>query len=338
MDLHLHPKDITVDNARNLSRAGLPHDPEAVRKMADRLLEYGQLAPVELVAPEGWRGGEGEHTPEEWAQCVSEHGIGPVDCGEYVGEICPPGRINWGYCRHAAATLLAVEDRTSARWDGRLWATVAPAGLTAEQLEDRNLCENLGVSGVAYVDLGLAAHRLTADPRDGGRGEEHMIAASRLKVDIHTLKRLLLLPQLCHEARAQSRLHHRDPEQGITPVQAVKLARRPVEEQQAILREARDMHGNVTPKAVRAAIAPHQGRQGQPPGLTGAQIARLAGYFARLAVTEDPTQRYGVAAPVWALLRDTFHGLVDLDADALARLPGALGKRIESVVLREPER
>jgi len=329
--LRLRPGDIEIDNARNLSRAGLVHDPAAVREMAELLLAHGQLSPVEVVAPADW-------TPEDWALCVSEHGVGPVPCGEFVDQVCPRGRLNFGFRRHLAASLLVAEGKTSPRWDGYLLARVAPAGLSDEELEDRNLCENLGGLGVAYVDLGLAAHRLTAEPKDGGRGEEHMIAASRLNVPIAELKRLLLLPALCDEARALSRLHHHDKERGITPIQALKLARRPVEEQATIIAAAKDGAHQITPKGMRAAIAPHQGRQGQPPGATGAQLTRGAGLFGRLAATEDPTLRYGLSRETAALVHSVLLALVDLDTAALQRLPQGLGKRLQAAIMREPER
>lgn len=335
--LRLPPSAFTIDNARNLSRAGLAHDPTAIREMADRLLEVGQLSPVEVVAPEGW-------DPEDWAYCISHHGAGLVAAGEHAGEICPPGILNFGFRRHAAALLLAMEDTlepgkglglTSPQWDGLLLARVAPAGLTPEQLEDRNLVENLGHHGVAFIDLGLAAKRLCGDPKDGGRGEEKSVAALRLGISLTELERVLLLPQLCPEAQALSRLHHHNPERGLKDTQALKLARRPVEEQQALIAAAKDAANCVTPKAMAAAIAPHQGRQGQPPGATGAQLTRGAALFDRLARTEDPTLRYGLDREAAAVVRDILRAYVSLDPDALARLPNGLGKRLEAVVNRE---
>lgn len=329
--LRLRPGDIEVDNARNLSRAGLAHDPTAVREMADMLLALGQLDPIEVAAPEGW-------SPEDWTQCVSEHGVGPVARGEYIDRDAAPGLLVYGYRRHAAAALLESEKRTSACWDGRLLVKVAPAGLTSEQIEDRNLAENISGLTVSFVDLGLAAHRLTAAPEDGGRGEEPRVVAQALKVTASTLGRLLLLPQLCEEARALSRLHHRDPEKGITPVQACKLARRPVEEQRALVAAARDAGHNVTPKAMRAAIAPRQGRQGQPPGVTGAQLARAGKRLERLTGNPEDQQRLGITAAQATLARDLLLALVSLDPAALKRLPGALGRLVEVEITREPER
>ncbi len=328
--LYLPPSDIHVDNAHNLSRAGLAHDPAAIREMADRLLALGQLSPIEVVAPEGW-------DPEEWALCVSEHGIGPVACGEFVDRVAGPGRLVFGFRRVAAATLLALEGKTSPRWDGRLKVTVAPAGLSLEELEDRNLTENLGLT-MAYVDLGLAAHHLTAAPEDGGRGEDPAAVAIRLKVDRAELGRLLLLPGLCEEARALSREHHHNPERGMTPLQALKLAKRPVELQRSIIAEARDAGHVVTPKAMRAAIAPHQGRQGQPPGASGAVLTRAAALFGRIARCEDPTLRDGLDPAAATVIHDVLLALVAGEATALARLPGSLGKRLEAAILREPER
>ena len=305
--LYLPPSDIHVDNAHNLSRAGLAHDPTAIREMADRLLALGQLSPIEVVAPEGW-------DPEEWALCVSEHGIGPVTCGEHVDRVATPGRLVFGFRRVAAATLLAVEGKTSPRWDGRLKVTVAPAGLSLEELEDRNLTENLGLT-MAYVDLGLAAHHLIAAPEDGGRGEDPAAVAVRLKVDRAELGRLLLLPGLCDEARALSREHHHNPERGMTPLQALKLAKRPVELQRSIIAEARDAGHMVTPKAMRAAAL-----------------------FGRIARCEDPTLRDGLDPAAATVIHDVLLALVAGEATALARLPGSLGKRLEAAILREPER
>lgn len=329
--LYLYPGDIHVDNARNLSRAGLAHDPAAIREMADRLLALGQLSPIEVVAPEGW-------DPEDWALCVSEHGIGPVTCGEFVDCVAGPGSLVFGFRRVAAATLLAAEGKTSRWWDGRLRVNVAPAGLTEAEIEDRNLTENLGLT-MAYVDLGLAAHHLTAAPEHGGRGEDPAAVALRLKVDRAELGRLLLMPGLCDEARALSREHHHNRERGITPIQACKLARRSVEEQRAIIVEARDAAHTITPKGMRAAIAPHQGRQGQPPGASGAVLTRVADLFGRIAKTEDPAALYGLPPAAHALLCNVLLALRDAnDETALARLPGTLGKRIEAAILREPER
>ncbi len=331
MEILLDPEDIRVDNARNTSRAGLAHAPEDVRDMADRLLALGQLDAIEVVAPEGW-------DPEEWALCVTEHGVGVVECGEHVDRDCAPGRVNYGYRRHAAALLLKQTGETSARWDGKIRARVAPAGLTAEDLEDRNLAENLAGMGLPPIDLGLAAHRLTADPKDGGRGEEPKIAAARLRVTVPELQRLAELPGLCAEGRALNRLNHRNPEIGITGRQALKLARRPVEVQAAIIAEAKDARGTVTPKATRAAIAPHQGRQGQPPGMTGAQLTRLADRFNRIARSEHDQQRAEIEADAAALVRDVLLAVVALDPAALAKLPGNLARVVEAVVTREPER
>jgi ParB-like chromosome segregation protein Spo0J len=329
--LYLRPGDIIADSARNLSRAGLAHDPALVREMADMLLEHGQLSPVEVDAPEGW-------SAADWAQCVSEHGIGLVTCGEFVDLDAQPGRLVYGFRRFAAAQLLEREGKTSPRWDGRLQVVCAPDGLTAQDLEDRNLAENLGREGVAFVDLGAAAHYLTADPKDGGRGEEHRIAATRLGVTRPDLKRLLILGGLCEEWRALSRLNHRDPERGINDNQALKLARRPIEEQHKILAESRDMGGNITPKAVRAAIAPHQGRQGQPPGATGAQLTRASQRLDLLLSREHEQQRWGVTPTEATLARDILLAIASLDPAALAKLPGRLGKLIETEFTREVER
>lgn len=329
--LYLLPSEIIADSSRNLSRAGLAHDPTAVREMADMLLEHGQLAPILVDAPEGW-------SATDWVQCVSEHGVGPVTCGEFVDLDAQPGRLVFGFRRYAAAVLLAREGQTSPRWDGRLQVTCAPDGLTEQDLEDRNLAENLGRSAVAYVDLGLAAHRLTAAPSDGGRGEEHKVAAKQLQVSQRDLKKLLELGGLCEEGRTLSRLNHRDPERGLNNVQALKLARRPIEEQHRILKEARDAGGNVTPKAIRAAIAPHQGRQGQPPGATGAQLTRAGKRLDLLLTREHEQQRYGISASEATLIRDLCFAIATLDPDALARLPGRAGKLIEAEFTREIER
>ncbi len=90
--------------------------------------------------------------------------------------------------------------------------------------------------------------------------------------------------------------------------------------------------------SARAWIAPHQGRQGQPPGATGAQLTRGAGLFGRLAATEDPTLRYGLSRETAALVHSVLLALVDLDTAALQRLPQGLGKRLQAAIMREPER
>jgi len=331
MEILLDPADIYVDNTRNTSRAGLAHALEDVRDMADRLLALGQLDAIEVVAPDGW-------DPEEWALCVTEHGVGLVDCGEHIDRVCGPGRVNYGYRRQAAALLLKETGETSARWDGKIRARVAPAGLTSEDLEDRNLAENLAGMGLPPIDLGIVAHRLTADPKDGGRGEEPKIAAARLRVTVPELQRLAELPGLCAEGRALNRLNHRNPEVGITGRQALKLARRPIEVQASIIADAKDARGTVTPKATRAAIAPHQGRQGQPPGKSGAQLTRLAQRFDRIAKSEHDQQRGKISAVTAEIVRDVLFALVADEPTALAKLPGNLARVVEAVVTREPER
>jgi hypothetical protein len=294
--------------------------------MADLLLRHGQLAPVEVDVsawPEGW---EDVTPPESALARWSEHLDRPL--------------LVFGYRRHAAALLLAERGETSPAWQGLLRVAVAPAGLSEADLEDRNLTENLGAQAVAYVDMGLAAHRLVADPRDGGRGEDKTVAARKLRVDAAELERLLVLPRLCEEARVLSRLNHRDPERGLTRLQAYKLARRPLEEQQRILREARDAAGVVVPKAARAVIAPLSGRQGQPPGATGAQLDRLRTRLSRLAESPEDLARHGVEAKEAALCAALCAALKCLDPVALKALPGRLGRLVEAEFNRSgsPER
>lgn len=315
----VEPELLLADDSRNLSRAGMPPEPEAVEAMAGMLLTHGQLSPVE-VDLSGWGA---------WEDPYAAGDEGP---DAYFAETCealghPP--LVYGFCRRAAAILLRKQGRTSERWRGLLRVTPAPTGLTREELEDRNLVENLGQRKVAFVDLGLAAHRLTARPEDGGRGEEPSVAARKLGVTLTDLRRLQRLPALCPEARALSRLHHRDPERGITPTQALKLAARTLEEQQRIIREARDAGGDVTPKAARAVIAPLSGRQGQPPGATGAQLERVRARLEKMARSPEDLQRHGLTADQARLAAAVAAAMRSLDDDALAALPGRLGEVIE---------
>ena len=332
MEYLVDPSLLAADHARNISRGRLPPDPDAVAEMADMLLRHGQLAPVEVdtsVWPAGW----GD-------TCDDEHERTTIE--DMFARHPPP--IVYGFRRHAAALLLKQQGRTSPRWVGLLRVTVAPAGMTAEDAEDRNLAENLGAQAVAYVDLGLAAHRLTSPPEFvggvnvGGRGEDKSVVARKLRVPLAEVDRLVLLPRLCEEARALSRLNHRIPDAGITPQQALKLARRTVEEQHRILAEARDAERLVTPKAARAVIAPLSGRQGQPPGATGAQLSRLAARLGKIAESPEEQSRLKVTAEQAALCAALAGALVGLDAAALARLPGRLGKVVEDEVSRSGSR
>ena len=325
-EFYVDPSLLLPDHARNISRGGLPPDPETVAEMADLLLRLGQLAPVEVDAsawPTDWREYNGKGVVP-WTQEAVFH--------MWATAFPPP--LVYGFRRHAAAMLLKAQGRTSPQWDGLLRVTVAPAGMTAGDAEDRNLAENLGAQAVAYVDLGLAAHHLCADPKDGGRGESKVEVARKLKVPLAEVDRLLLLPQLCDEARALSRLNHRDPEQGISRQQTLKLARRTVEEQRRILSEARGADRLVTPKGARAVIAPLSGRQGQPPGATAAQLTRLSARLAKIAESPEEQGRLRVTAPQAALCADLAAALIQLEPAVLKRLPGRLGEVIEAEINR----
>lgn len=324
-EFHVDPSLLLPDHARNISRGGLPPDPETVAEMAELLLRLGQLAPVE-VDVSAWPADWDDHEQEALEILFTD-----------FSEAHPPPLV-YGFRRHAAAMLLKAQGRTSDAWDGLLRVTVAPAGMTAADAEDRNLAENLGAQAVAYVDLGLAAHHLCADPKDGGRGESKAEVARKLKVPLAEVDRLLLLPQLCDEARVLSRLNHRDPEQGLTRMQTLKLARRTVEEQRRILGEARGADRLVTPKGARAVIAPLSGRQGQPPGATAAQLTRLSARLTKIAESPEEQGRLRITAAQAALCADLAAALIQLDRAVLLRLPGRLGEVVEAEVNRSGNR
>lgn len=264
----LEPSRILLDPRRNFSRSGRPHDAERVDELAEELLRDGQMTPVE-VYPLAWLADEERlDTPE--ARALGE--------ARRAGKKKPDayGLVS-GYRRVSAALKLAEEGQTSDLWDGRLAAVLAPAGLTAEEIEDRNLLENVARETLTPIDEMVALSALTRPADEGGRGETLELATMRLHLrgGVQRARKLLRLRPLCEEGRDLVRQNHHDPELGITVDKAVSLAKFTADEQRSIIERAKDAAGRVTPKALNQILAPHQARQGQPYAPSGAALKRL---------------------------------------------------------------
>lgn len=276
--IQIKPSKIALDHAQNFSRSGRPHIPAAVEALADLFSAEGQRTPIE-VYPLAWEPDE-EHvdTPEArergYTRRASKFAV------DGYGLIA-------GYRRVMAGLLLegrAAEGLDVGLWDGTLSAVVAPAGLTRLEIQNRNLSENTEREALTPMDEALVLSDLTRQPEDGGRGEEIELAARRLRLrgGVPRARKLLKLLGLIDEAREQVRLHHYDPDCGLTVDAAVRLASRSAEEQRRVIAAAKDSAERVTPKGIRSVMAPHQGRQGQPPAPTGARLVRLSARLDKL--------------------------------------------------------
>lgn len=304
-EILLSRNQIDVDPAKNISRDGKPHDPAHIEWLADRFLDQGQLAPIEV-------------TPLE----------GAADRYDLV----------FGYARCSAAELLqseawAARVAASEKWPGKLRAVVVPV-TSAREREDRNIAENLGAS-LSPIDVALLARRFTSPPDEGGRGYSLHTASLYLKRQPAELRRLLKLTGLIEDFRAMVRLNHRNPHMGITIDQGQKLAKRSADEQREIFDKSKDAGGNVTPKSLRGEIAPHQGRQGQPIGATGAVLSRIAEKFAALEGDKTARERCGFKS---TRELETAQGLIDLLTTGATerKIPDALRRLVTTAQERQP--
>lgn len=274
--IQVKPPEILVDHERNFSRSGRPHPDDRVRELADCLLVEGQRTPIEIY-PLAWVDALHLDTPE--ARALGLDRRAKKKAPDAYGLVA-------GYRRVQAALLLLAEGRTSERFDGSLSAVIVDA-LDDRAREDRNLSENVEHDALTPMDEAIVLGALTADPPEG-RGEAIEVAVSRLHLrgGVARARTLLRLLALIPEAQDLVRLHHYDPELGIPAERGAALAGRAAEVQAAILEAARDGAGRVTPKGLRMAMAPHQGRAGQPSAPSGAQLVRLEHHFQ--AVLRDP--------------------------------------------------
>lgn len=274
--IQIRPSEILVEHGRNFSRSGRPHPDDRVRELAECLLAEGQRTPIE-VYPLAWQAEPHEDTPE--ARALGLDRRAKKKAPDAYGLVA-------GYRRVQAAALLAAEGRTSERFDGHLSAVIVEASDDRSR-EDRNLSENVEHDALTPMDEAIVLGALTREPPEG-RGEAIEVAVARLRLrgGVPRARVLLRLLALVPEAQELVRQHHYDPELGLPVERGAVLAGRAVEVQAAILEAARDGAGRITPKALRMAMAPHQGRAGQPSAPSGAQLVRLETHFQ--AVLRDP--------------------------------------------------
>lgn len=292
----LNLEDIRCDHAHNFSRRGREHDPQAVADLAEQLLKEGQLNAIE-VYPLAWA------TDEEQIDNAAARAAGYA---RRAAKKKPDAYgLTFGYRRFQAALLLAEQGRTSEKWSGQLFAVLTPEGASDEDLEDRNLSENVDREGLTPIDEAEILSYLTRAPDNGGRGESVELAAARLRLRGGATRahKLLRLGALIDEARELVRANHRSPEVGITVDKAVSLAKLPATRQLEIINASKDAAGRVTPKAINSQLAPHQGRAGQPPSPSGAALSRLAERLRRMADNEHTLKRAGITKAEAELLR-----------------------------------
>lgn len=314
--ISLDPDRILLSPERNFSRSGRPHDAALVEELAEAMLRDGQITPAE-VYPLAWKADEPrEDTPE--ARALGEQRRASKKRVDAYGLIS-------GYRRVLAARLLKERGETSELWLGQIAASTAPAGLDERAIEDRNLEENAAREGLTPIDRAVVISQLTRPVEEGGRGETMELAAKRLRLPggVPQARKLVQLCALCPEAAELVRDHYHDPDIGIPLSKAVTLARRSAEEQLEIIAAARDSAGRVTPKAIRGLLAPHQGRQGQPPAPSGAALTRLGVRLKRLP--EEALKRAGVTSEQ----RDLLHNLVAYLTDQPHELPPGLVRIIK---------
>ena len=300
--ISLDPGRILLNPERNFSRSGRPHDAALVEELAEAIFRDGQITPVE-VYPLAFKPDEPQEDTPETRALGEQRRAGKKRVGAY-------GLIS-GYRRVLAARLLQERGETPELWTGQIAASIAPAGLDERAIEDRNLEENAAREGLTPIDRAVVISLLTRPLEEGGRGETMELAAKRLRLSggVPQARKLVQLCALCPAAAELVRDHYHDPDIGIPLSKAVTLAHRSAEEQLEIIEAARDAAGRVTPKAIRALLAPHQGRQGQPPAPSGAALTRLAIRLERL--DKAALERAGVSPSERDLLREVFHYLTD---------------------------
>jgi len=314
--LVLDPSRILLDPARNFSRSGRPHDEDLVIDLAEKMLHSGQITPIEVYPLAFLEGAPREDTPE--TRALGEQRRAKKLKTDAYGLVS-------GYRRVLAARYLQEQGETSELWSGKIAAALAPPGLDEEGIQDRNLEENAAREDLTPIDVAVVLSEYTRAPEEGGRGETMELAVKRLRLPGGVAKgnKLIQLCGLVEEARELVRENHHDPDYGIPVSKATTLARRPADKQREIIAEARDAAGRVTPKAIRGLLAPHQGRQGQPPAPSGAALTRLS---LRLERTPDAAlERAGITSEQ----RDLLHNLILLLTDQPHKLPASLVRIIE---------